>query len=217
MPPKLRAEIAALLQRRDFDGLVKLHAGKSVLRHLIAMTYDLEDLMSWRAMEAIGALTARMPADEAREVVQKVLWMMREESGNNARSAPDILGEILQANPKPFHDIVPVLVSFHEEEFFRTGVLRAMARIARQWPGLIEPFSDIAMGYLQAPEPQVRGYAALVLRALGGKPFPGEHLKADEATVVLYDGSSLTERAVKDLLYKTLLRLDYRPAYGLVY
>jgi hypothetical protein len=200
MPPKLRAEIAALLQKRDFDGLIELYKKKkSVLRHLIAMTYDLEDLMSWRAMESIGAVTARMPADEAREVIQKVLWMMREESGNNAWSAPDILCEILKANPKPFHDIVPVLVSFHEEEFFRTGVLRAMARIAQQWPELIEPFADVAIGYLQAPEPPVRGYAALVLRALG-KPFPGENLKANEATVVLYDGSSLTEKAVKDLL-----------------
>ena len=37
--------------------------------------------------------------------------------------------------------------------------------------------------------------AALVLRALG-KPLPGENLKADEATVVLYDRSSLTERTL---------------------
>ncbi len=163
------------------------------------MTYDIEDLMSWRAMEAIGAVTARMPADEAREVIQKVLWMMREESGNSTCSAPDILGEILRANPKPFHDIVPVLVSFHEEEFFRTGVLRAMSRIAERWPGLIEPFAGIAMEYLQAPGPPVRGYAALVLRALG-KPLPGGSIEANEATVMLYDGSSLTEKPVKDLL-----------------
>jgi hypothetical protein len=199
MPSPVKAELKRLLEEKDYDGIVELsRAKRSLFRHLVAMTYDKGDVMAWRAMEAIGAITARMSPDEGRAVIQKVLWMLREESGNNAWSGPEILGEILRANPGPYRDVVPVLVSFHEEEFFRPGVLWAMYRIARRWPDLIEPFSDIAVEHIDSHDPSVRGYAALVLASLG-KPFP-EKAIADDDTVLCYDEGTLTRKPVRELL-----------------
>ncbi len=197
MPPPIKAEIRRLLEEGDYEGIVELSRTKrNLFSHLVAMTYDKGDVIAWRAMEAIGAVTARMSSEEGRTVVQKVLWMLREESGNNAWSGPEILGEILRANPKPYRDVIPVLLSFHEEEFFRPGTLWAMYRIALRWPELIEPFSNIAVEHIGSPHPSVRGYAALVLAVLG-KPFP---VKADEHTVPYYDGGTLTQKPVRELL-----------------
>jgi hypothetical protein len=106
---------------------------------------------------------------------------------------------LLRANPEPYRDVVPVLVSFHEEEFFRPGTLWAMYRIAMRWPGLIEPFSDIAMEHIDSPNPSVRGYAALVLSILG-QPFPDKTIEADSDTVLYYDEGTLTRKPVRDLL-----------------
>jgi hypothetical protein len=200
MPSPIKAELKRLLEEKDYDGIVELSRKKrNLFRHLMAMTYDKGDVIAWRAMEAIGAITARMSPDEGRAVIQKVLWMLREESGNNAWSGPEILGEILRANPEPYRDIVPVLVSFHEEEFFRPGILWAMYRIAGRWPELIEPFSNIAMEYIDSPAPSVRGYAALVLSLLG-KPFPEKAVAADNNTILFYEDGTLTQTPVKELV-----------------
>jgi hypothetical protein len=200
MPSPIKAEIKRLLEEKDYEGIVELSRKKrNLFSRLVAMTYDKSDVIAWRAMEAIGAITARMSPDKGRAVIQKVLWMLREESGNNAWSGPEILGEILRANPEPYRDVVAVLVSFHEEEFFRPGILWAMYRIARRWPELIEPFSDIAVEYLDSPDPSIRGYAALVLGLLG-RPFPEEDLNAINDTVLCYDEGTLTRKRVRELL-----------------
>lgn len=198
MSSKMRSEIIKLLERNDLEGLVDLSKKQNIIRRLIAMTYDMEDQLSWRAMEAVGKIAASLSPEEAREVVRRILWMMREESGSNAWSGPDLLGEILLANPDPIKDIVPILVSFHEEEFFRAGVLRAMARIAEGRPALIEPYSEVAHDYLGSSDPAVRGYAALVLISLG-KSFPREVLIGDETEILRYDNGILTKIALSEL------------------
>lgn len=200
MLPPVKAAIKRLLEERDYEGILELSRIKrNLLSHLVAMTYDKGDVISWRAMEAIGAITARMSPDEGRTVIQKVLWMLRDESGNNAWSGPEILGEILRGNPEPYRDVIPVLVSFHEEEFFLPGTLWAMYRIAMRWPGLIEPFSDIALEHIASPNPSARGYAALVLARLG-KPFPDRAIETDEHEVLYYSEGTLTRKPVRELL-----------------
>ena len=129
-----------LLRSGDHAGLIGLSKkDRSVMRILLALTYDKKALLSRRAIEAIGEITSSMPPEEARQVIQRVLWMMREESGGCAWSGPEILGEIVRGNPKPFEDIVPIIASFYEEEIFKSGVIRALERIAEVRPGLARP------------------------------------------------------------------------------
>ncbi len=190
MPAQARTKIAGLLREADYDALAEMYGQKrKVLRHLLAMTYDKDDLLGWRAMEAIGRIAAGMPRNEARDLVQKVLWMMREESGTNAWSAPEVLGEILRANPESLLDILPILVSFHEEPFFTAGVLWAMARIAELRADLIRPFSETALQHAGSDDPLVRGYSAIVLGRLN-IPLPDAET-AEETAIRYYDGDAL--------------------------
>jgi hypothetical protein len=200
MASPVKQEIKALLQKRDFEGIVELWRTKrNLYRNLVAMTYDKDDVISWRAMEAVGAIAAQLSPEEGRDLIQKLLWMLREESGNNAWSAPEILGEVLRANPKPYQDIVPILVSFHDEEFFRPGVLWAMARIAQRWPELIEPWAGIAREYTDSQDPLTRGYASFVLGTLG-MPMTGTALESDDTEITLYDEGKLVRKPIRELL-----------------
>jgi len=200
MASPARTEIKDLLEKSDLDGIVELSRRKrNLFRRLMAMTFDKYDVLAWRAMEAVGAVTADLPPEEGREVIQKILWMLREESGNNAWSAPEVLGEVLRANPKPYLDVVPVLVSFHDEGFFRAGVLWAMARIAQRWPELIEPWEPVAREYIDSDNPLVRGHAALVLSILG-KPLP-ESATSDDTEISVYENGSIVRKPIKALAY----------------
>jgi len=165
---ELKDELIALLSVADFDSLVARGMARyAVVRTLIGLTYDLADVQSWRAIEAIGLITARMSADRVRNLLQRLLWMLREESGTNAWTAGQIIGEIISRNPKPFEDIAPIVISFHDEPVFRVGALWSMYRIGAVRPDLAGPFVEVAKEHLTDPDPRVRGLSVMALSVLG--------------------------------------------------
>jgi HEAT repeat protein len=203
----LRQEIKALLESGDYGGITGLTARPATLiRHLIPFTYDKGEVLCWRAIEAIGRVTALMPTEEARSAIQRVLWMMRDESGGNVWSGAEIIGEMVRTNPGPYEDIVPVLISFHEEALFRTGTLWAMARIAEVRADLVEPLGDVPLGYVDSPEPALRGLALMALGRIGKErfiPIFEKRLK-DKAPLLVYSGGSLVRRTVGDIAAEAL-------------
>jgi hypothetical protein len=209
----LKHKIKALLDKADYDSIIRLSdKHPPILRFLISMTYDKGDVTSWRAMEAVGKLTSRMSAERARHVIQRLLWMMREESGSNAWSAAEIIGEIIRNNPDPFEDIVPVLMSFHEEDFLRPGVLFAISRIAKVRPDLVAPFSSILLAYLESPRPEERGLALFAIGNIGKKEHLSEieRLLDDNKAFSYYDGESLVERHLMDVAAVTIKTIQPR-------
>jgi len=159
-----KEEISSLLLNRDFDSLKGL--GSRALRTLISLTYDRKDPICWQAIEAIGVIASSMSHEEARRLVQRILWMMREESGGNPWSAPDILGEIVRAKVDELSDIAPIIVSFHDEEIFTEGVLRAIGRIAEVEPELVRNAGNIALGYIGHRSASIRGFAVYAVGLL---------------------------------------------------
>lgn len=197
----LKTEIAEFLEAEDYAGLAALaRVKRPVLSALISMSYAKATLLAWRAMDAIGRLAADMPADEVRNRVQRVLWMMRDESGTNSWTGPEILTEIVARNPEPVKDIAPIIVTNHDELLMRAGSLRAIWRIGGIRPELVAEFAPVAAGYLHDPDPAVRAHAALALGAVGG----ADHLPAlgalasDADGFPYYDGSALRELAVAE-------------------
>jgi methylated-DNA-[protein]-cysteine S-methyltransferase len=196
----LKREITALLERADHEGLAAFARKRSkTVRLLVSMTYDKAGLLGWRAIEAIGRITEGWPAEKTRNLIQRLLWMMREESGTNAWSAGEIISEMVGRNPEPFEDIVPIVISFHEERILRSGALWCMIRVGEIRPDLVAPFAHIALRYLDSEDPGERGLALLALKSLGMR----EHLPAvekkvsDEAMFCYYDGTSMRETLVR--------------------
>ena len=94
MLASLKERIRAALLGKDFEEVVRQAlAEKKVLRILISLAYDKEDLLCWRAIEAMGkaagAMAEKDPAT-VRDTVQRLLWSVREESGGIGWSAPEM-------------------------------------------------------------------------------------------------------------------------------
>lgn len=205
--PTLKNNIKAALLKPDFDSIVSMALKeKRVFRILISLAYDKTELICWRAIEAIGkaagALKKKDP-DFVRNIVQRLLWSLSEESGGIGWSAPDMLGEIVINAPDVFPDIPPIILSFNEEESFLPGVLRAMGRIAEAGiNGLDRSLCrDIIIRSLNDKSPFVRGiaiWAASMLKMMELKDRVSSLLKDDDS-FLLYEDHGLKEISVKEM------------------
>lgn len=211
-----REQISRLLEDGDLTGLVA-QAGKDngVFRILISLSYDKESVISWRAIEAIGIIAGERAKTEPgliRNIVQRILWMMREESGNNPWSAPEMLGEIVRNAPEEFADIAPIIASFHDEEMLRRGVLRALARISEVRAELVEDSSAVAGFYLGHGDAVTRAYALELARNLMLKEFlaTAEALIHDHAVVRIYSHGDFESIAIGKIAEETVILLSLK-------
>jgi len=205
----LKKDLLSLLEGQRYDEIAKYareHA-KGVFRLLISVAYDKSDILCWRAIEATGVISgeiAQSSPDVVRNLAQRLLWMMRDESGNNPWSAPEMLGEIVRNSPDAFADIAPVIASFHDELMLRRGVLRAIFRIGEVRPDLIDISGEFIMPYLSDEDPVVRAYSLLVAGVYKlGEILPAiSELKDDSATVTLFSGGDFSSTSVGRLAGK---------------
>ena len=159
----MRKNIAQALEANNLDTVVSLaKQDRKVISRLIRLAYDKETLAGWRAIMAIGLAAAEMlPADLdfLRETCRKLVWSLSDESGGIGWSASEILGEIVNADPKRFKDFIPLIASVYEieEDVFRGGVLFALGRIAGPAPELAAPYRKVIIASLSDKDPIVKG------------------------------------------------------------
>lgn len=173
MPQSLKKIIHLALETNDLDAVVSLaKENRKVLSLLVRMAYDKDTLVGWRAIKAIG-LTAktlvRTDYDFLRETMRKLLWSLSDESGGIGWAAPEILGEIVSADPERFSDIIPLIAEVYdiEEKVFRPGILYALGKIAEISPDLVMPFKDLIKRALsEEGEPLSRVFALDLLKTL---------------------------------------------------
>ncbi|OGK11601.1 MAG: hypothetical protein A2W80_01215, partial [Candidatus Riflebacteria bacterium GWC2_50_8] len=149
----LREKIIGLLQEQNYPELLKTAEKEgNIFRILISLAYDKKELLAWRAIEAVGIISgekAKKHPESIRNLVQRLLWTMRDESGGIGWSAPEMLGEIVRHSPDEFADIAPIIASFHDEDFLRPGVFRALYRISEKRPDLVSGSSSLVGQYIK--------------------------------------------------------------------
>lgn len=204
-----RKEILALLEEKKYEEITALAKKntRGLFRLLISITYDKSAVLCWRAIEVTGIIAgeiAKTSPDVIRNLAQRLLWMMRDESGNNPSSAPEMLGEIVRNSPDSFADIAPIIASFHDELMLRRGVLRAIFRIGEVRPDLICISSEFTGPFLRDEDPLVRAYALLISGAykLGGTAPAVSALKDDSGVVTLYRDGGFVSLSIGDLAVK---------------
>jgi len=206
-------EIITLLKEKKFDTIANLAEKntRGIFRLLIGITYDKSDILCWRAIDVTGIIAgfvAKKNPEIIRNLAQRLLWMMRDESGNNPSSAPEMLGEIVRNRPDEFADIAPVIASFHDEVMLRAGVLRAILRIGEVRPDLIDVSGEFILPFLQDEDPVVRAYALLIAGTYALKvtlPVIAD-LKNDHETVMLYSDGDFVTRRVGEIATKIFER-----------
>lgn len=190
----LKEEIINILEKNKYDEIIEIaKKEKNIFRILISLTYKKEELICWKAIEATGIITGNMARSNpaaVRNLAQRLLWMMRDESGNNPGSAPEMLGEIIRNSPDEFSDIAPIIATFHDEDMLRPGVLRALLRISDKRPDLVSISDEFIGPHLKDIDPLIRIYSLLLAGRYRLKRLMPEiaSLKDDRNVIKIYNG-----------------------------
>lgn len=126
--------------------------------------------------------------------------MIRDESGGIGWSSPEIIGEIIKNNTELFSDIIPIIVSFLDEEMLCSGVLWAVGRIDKGVAGM-SGYASRIIPYLKTTDKILRGLAAWSLGEIGAFDALNEleKLKDDDDSITLYIEGELREKTIGEI------------------
>lgn len=166
MAESLKNQLRSALLAEDHEHVALLaRDDRRTFGKLLALACNKDDLIGWRAIDAMGVAARAVATDNqqsVRNIVQRILWSAREESGGMGWSAPELLAEIAIAAPMYFPDIPPIIVSLHsedEEKVFLKGVLRAIGRMGEAGITGIPDSEGLVRKSLEHEDPAVRGLA----------------------------------------------------------
>jgi HEAT repeat protein len=167
-----REAVRRLLDEFDPGAIDRRAAGEpAAARALQSFLFDEEELVRWRAVEAMGraaAVRARSGLEPARQILRRTLWLMNDESGGLLWHGPQVLAAVMANVPALCDEFGPILGSFLEEEPFREGTRWAFWRLAPSRPEMVLAVVEELEASLGDASPAVRGHAALALRAARG-------------------------------------------------
>jgi hypothetical protein len=190
-PRAQRKDIARrLLEAFDLERVTSWAAGEpQAARVLHSFLFHEDELLQWRAVEAIGraaSVRARAGLEPVRELLRRTLWLMNDESGGLLWHGPQVLAAVLVNVPALWDEFAVILGSFLEEEPFRVGTRWGLWRLTALRPAAAASLADELEASLADPDPAVRGHSALAL--CGGRR--GEELAMltrDVAPLVVFD------------------------------
>jgi HEAT repeat protein len=187
-----------LVEAFDLDGIERWAAGEPLAWvTLQSLLFDEDELVRWRAVEAVGrvaAVRAREDVARVREMLQRTLWLMNDESGGLLWLGPQVFGAVLANVPALCGEFLEVLASFLEEDPFRRGTRWALWRVALTRPAAVAAAAaDALAASLHDADPDVRGHAALALAAASGPAATGV-LGGDRAALTVFDPRTGTLR-----------------------
>ncbi len=126
----MREKIVPLLQAGDFPGLTNLAGQESgVAAILMEFLYEPGALLYWRALEGLGRVAGSHP-EQVRKLINRLLYLLNEDSGSNGWGAAAALGEIGRNQIALVKEIIPMFVGILEEPFSREPMLWGVGRLA---------------------------------------------------------------------------------------
>ena len=188
-----KAAARELLRVRDLDKLRKwMRNSQNPFRTLMSLLFDTDELICWRAVEALGiaaGIVAERNLENVRKLIRRLLWTMNDESGSICWYAPQAIGEVLVHVPGLIDEYGPLLPAYLEEEPFGSGTHWAIARVASIRPDIYEDDVDRLVQSLDNPDPNIRGYALMALKWINAQAVKSkaDRFKSDTASVSIYD------------------------------
>ncbi len=183
--------------------------------------------MTHRAARALGPVIEKMRqnnAEEARDIMRRIMWHMNEESGNIGWGKPEAFAEILVSSEtlaKEFHSILLSYImdtgrddNFCDHALLRRSCYFAVGRLAAVRPKLCQRSIAWLMQSLTEKEEDMvcRGMALWALMQFPTQDIPsfdiypllknlGQYPEKELAhACAIFDGESLKNYTIKDLL-----------------
>lgn len=139
-----KGKIFALLEQENYDEILTLFDAEPdlVRRYLTMATYARDAALSEPAVRCFGFLArARGQAQPEffRETIRRHLWAMNDESGNMDWRGPEIIAQIVAAQPALFAEYASfMLEAALAEPVFYPSLRKAVALLVAADPKLIE-------------------------------------------------------------------------------
>jgi HEAT repeat protein len=205
----LRPAVRRLLADGDLSPLSGLaDAERGVMRALVSLLCDNEELVRWRAVSAIGQVAGVHP-ELVRPLVKRLYWSLNDESGGIGWMSAPALGEIGRAAPPLLRDCVRPVVRYLDEPFLLAGALWAIGRLAPAYPDETREVVPDVAERCGCADPSVRAHAAFALGEVGDARARGalEGLAGDDRPARVYVGDELVTKQVQEWATDALARL----------
>ena len=212
----MKKALRELLDQGDLEQVADLAMRKRrVLGSLIAATFDADAQTGWRAVEAMGLATSRIAQSDPQYVrshLERLYWLLNDESGGICWHAPQAMAEIVRHNPKLFADYIPIviflLLNMEEEDLghFRAAILWAIGRLGTVAGDQIQEVLPAITEALDNADPQVRGMAVwcLVHTGQSKRLVDRPELLSDTGTVDVYEHGFLHRTSVRNLVQQAV-------------
>ena len=185
---------------------------RRVINPLISFLYSTEELVKWRAVEAVGIVVAHLASSDleaARNVMRRLIWNLNDESGGIGWGSPEAMGEIMAMHETMAEEYYRVLLSYVCEDcnplghdLLECGALWGLGRLAQARPQLLRCAAPAFLRYLPVPDPLHRGLAAWTLGFLGTAPPRAllDPISEDFRHIKVYDKGELRTYRICDLV-----------------
>jgi hypothetical protein len=220
---KRRESVRLVLLNDSADAAAEAAATSGLVKGINALLpclYDLEELVRWRAVMAIGILVDRLARDDmeaARVVMRRLMWNLNDESGGIGWGSPETFGEILARNRDLAVDYGRILFSYAREDGnylelpqLQRGLLWGIGRFAAARPDLVDPSAIRIRRYLASDDPAVRGFAARIagIMRIDEAAKDLRRLCDDKGVFSFFNGVSMEEKSIAEVAGEALARLD---------
>ena len=193
MGAKRKAKVRTLLENRDLQGIETwTRESRRALSTLFSLTFEKDQLIKWRAIEATGlaaAVVAEQNEERVKDFLRRLLWLMNDESGGLGWHAPEAIGEVVFNIPRLAVEYGIILTSFLKEEPFERGSHFSLVRIGILQPAAILACAPVLTASLKEKDPAIRAFACQALR-IAGSEIPSDALRVlaqDKEAFHVYD------------------------------
>jgi len=205
---RLKDQVRDLLSTGNLKEVEELSTRqKQVLGTLIALTFDPDLTVVWRAIEAMGMVVRRLESTErayVKEHMRRLYWLITEEAGAIFWRAPECMAECAMGAPELLSSHIPIafhlLETLEEEdlEHFRPGAIWAIGRLHSRARDHLPAVLPLVVDALDRPDAESRGMAVWCLGEVGeAETLAGRsELLEDDETVHLYRNREVEEITV---------------------
>ena len=209
-----KQQIAEWVINKKYQDLLQAAAAenKKTIRCLVRLTYSRDELLHWRAVEALGIVcgaTADRDPEIVRDIIRRFVWSMNDESGTNSWGASEAIAEIVYNRPNLYADFASVMINASiDEEMFQKGMLWGIGRLAGKISYLNEILHDVET-FLEHPAAELRGHAAWALGQMGRCQNIDklEILEADKNMLNIYLYGEMCAKTVGELAGEAIAKI----------
>ena len=210
--PFTKKDVELLVKDYNLNPLLSMAAqDKRIIRDLQRLIYSVDKLLRWRATDILGKVSGVI-AQHDPGAISRLLQRLFTASADTAASSwgcLDAIGEIISNSPEHFAGYLPQLYQFAGDRALLAEVLRALGKIGEVRPDLIRKTTYRFIPFLQDPDPEIRGYATILLGNLGAREARDDltRLGEDPAAVEVYRDGQLKKQTIGQLASEALEKL----------